>query len=373
VKTLRIIAVIAALIIMGRLGLNYIFYGHITRPTTADFEAIAKSGQKIAQAISDYRSDHGLLPEKLDDLVPKYLEASPVTGWRFDYGSLTHYAGEARTEVIHSFAETNGWQVIGEAENQKLNVSGPITKLPVLTGEALFAARLTEYERRISHHVGEKEWYESKINFLGLAKREDLLRNECARDAKLFPNWWLPQLALAELNVTSNEAEQNFKAWVQERPTFVNYWYLSRFYRDKGDANSALAAVEQASECAFQAYPSDARWVGAGFAFDAAKFCCENRKYELTLKLVRHCEHPEGSWEAESLLAFQAAAELGLGQFDSAIAHAQRMADLGSRQAIWAQNLPQLLQAARTHDTNFLYRTDNACGFDWSAFDEPQP
>src|SRR5437016_3853311 len=51
-------------------------------------ETVVKSGQPIVQAISDFRSEHGLLPETLTDLVPGCLPSVPGTEWTwfFDTG-----------------------------------------------------------------------------------------------------------------------------------------------------------------------------------------------------------------------------------------------------------------------------------------------
>jgi hypothetical protein len=69
-KVLKAFLISCLLIIAAWFGLRFLTLGRFTLPSKADFEALAKNGEPIAQAISDYRSDHGLLPEKLDYLVP---------------------------------------------------------------------------------------------------------------------------------------------------------------------------------------------------------------------------------------------------------------------------------------------------------------
>jgi hypothetical protein len=367
-KALKAFIIICLLIITAWFGLRFLTLGRFTLSSKADFEALAKNGEPIAQAISDYRSDHGLLPEKLDYLVPAYLNAPLTNGWRFDGGSLTRYTGVGRTFVSYSFLETNGWWVYGEAESHSLNASGPVIKLPVLTGEALFSARLLEYESRISHHVKEREWYKSKINFLGLAKREDLLRKECERSIALFPNWWFPQMVLAELDITNFEAGRQFTKWVHDHSTFMNYWYLARYHRDRSDIPAAIEALEKAASCPFQAYPRDASRVGSAFGFEAAKFAYENQRYDLTLKLCKQWGTLGPDYGAQEWRAFEAAAEIALGQFESAVDHALQANNY--RMSSWARNLPDLLRAAQEHNSNFVYQAGDI-PTQWSLFEEP--
>jgi hypothetical protein len=376
-KVRATIVVIALLLICAWGGLRFLVTGRFTTPTVKDYEKIATSGLPLAQAISDYRNDHGLLPEELGDLVPTYLPSVQKNGWHWNGDTLMHYAGMPHSYVIFWFVggQAGQWWFRGDsqADNYRLNVPGPATNRTGLTGEALITAKIDGYEQRIQRRPEKRESYEAKISFLAAQKRMDKLRKECERTAKLFPRWWLPQMALAELDMNDSKAEQRFAEWVQQHETFVNYWYLARYYRDKNDIAKACSALDRAATAPFAAYPAHAYWVGAGFAYDAAKFSYENRHLELTIKLCQNCEKPAGSWEAESTLALQAAAELGLGQMEQALNHARRMAIIAKERASWAQDVPELVHAAETQNTNYLYRAGDAAGSEWSLFPEPQP
>jgi hypothetical protein len=382
-----IIIIVCVLAVLGFFGLRFLFLGRFTFPSDAEFEAIAKNGQPIAQAICDYRSEHGLLPLVLSDVVPTYLPKASESGWRFDDALLRHNAGIPRSDVSLAFVGEEGWTVWGEGINRhRLNVVGPVSQKTALTGEALFAAQLAEYERRISHHPDNsyynsriKEYYGDKICFLGLAKRQNLLRTECERDTEKFPDWWLPQVALAESDELNTATEKQFVAWVRQHETFANYWYLARYYRDKGDNRAALAALDQAATSPYEQYPDWARWSGIGFAFDAAQFSYENSNYDLTIKLCQHCEPIPGSWEGCTLLEFVAAAELKQMQFEPAITNAQRVVDIAKQHPMQVEidvgNLSKLLEAAKAHDTNFEYQpheTENP-QWEWSLFVKPSP
>ena len=127
-----IFAVIVTLFIASRPLLNLFCIGHIHYPTTADYENIARDGQPILQAICDYRSDHGSLPQTIDDIVPAYLHQKPE-GWDYDkYNCLSHYAGFPHTYVGYWFEGGNAdeWRLWGEGGNYRLNVPGPIIKKP---------------------------------------------------------------------------------------------------------------------------------------------------------------------------------------------------------------------------------------------------
>jgi hypothetical protein len=366
--------------ILCLLCLRFLLLGRLTLPSEAEYEAIAKSGQPVVQAIYNYRSEHGLLPLELSDAVPMYLPKAPEKDWQFDGDRLSHNAGIPRSYVSYSFVGEEGWIVWGEDIDQhRLNVSGPINQKPVLTGEALFNAQLAEYERRINHHPANeddkesiRQFYGDKIRFLGLAKRQNLLRAECERDAGIFPDWWLPQMALAESGELNTGAERQFAAWVRQHSTFANYWYLARYYRDKGDKVAALAALEQATGSLYEEYPEDGQWSGSAYVRDAAQFSYENGQYELALKLSRLRE------QDEDVLGFEAAAQLKMMQFEPATTNAQRLVDIWE-QYKWPPHVQEtaLLEAAKEHDTNFVFRPELYVKYytnsQWVLFYKPSP
>ena len=71
-------------------GLRYLFLGRLTLPTIQEYESMAKTGLPLAQAVTDYRIEQGLLPEKLDDLVPRYWNTNLNSGWTFSGSSISH-------------------------------------------------------------------------------------------------------------------------------------------------------------------------------------------------------------------------------------------------------------------------------------------
>lgn len=123
-------------------------------------EKVAMSGVPIAQAISDYRSDHGLFPLKLADLIPAYLSEIPKGwGWRFEGNDLIKYADQPHSLISFDFTGqcSNQWRFQGDSglDHRQLNLPGPIVKASVLTGQALITAQVAEYESRIKRNPGD--------------------------------------------------------------------------------------------------------------------------------------------------------------------------------------------------------------------------
>ena len=366
-NVLKVLGVFVLIIVGSFLGLRFMFLGRFTLPSTAEYERLARTGQGLAQAITDYQNDHGLLPESFNDLVPDYLKSIPPTGWSLRGAVLDHHAGVPHTAVLYSFIDKR-WCVLGERGGRVLNLPAPIPARPQLSSDVLFTTRLTEYERRIARHPYDEGWYNSKISFVGLAKREGLLRKECNRAVGVFPNWWLPRMTLAELDGPDSPAGREFESWVEARGKYVTYWYLARFYRDKNRLDQAMQALQKASTMQFDAYPENSEWVGGELAFDAVQFTYEHRNFELAMKLCKQWESLGPSYGEKSWLAFEAAIEIAQAQFESAISHARLANAEGPR--LWAGNLPELLRAAETHETNFVYRAGSLPSA-WVLFTEP--
>src|SRR4051794_35315847 len=92
-------------VVGGLLVLPYLFPRvHHTR--------LARSHQYIAQAVCDYKADHGLYPHELKDLVPTYLPTVPTT----PYSNNVLYVptGLPHTYVTYAFGRGEGWHSGGD-------------------------------------------------------------------------------------------------------------------------------------------------------------------------------------------------------------------------------------------------------------------
>ncbi|NOS68445.1 MAG: hypothetical protein HOP33_00750 [Verrucomicrobia bacterium] len=360
---------LAALIFLTPLGIP------ISMMFESSPEKVARSGQAILQAVCDYRSDHGLFPERLDDLVPTYLpKFERKSGWSWDFYDLrlSHRGGQPHSIVFYRFAGLNAgeWHWHGDSAyaDRRVNIAGPVVRPFALSGEALLASRLAEYECRIGRHTNEIWFYADKINYVGTADRQDLLRVECERAAKVFPDWWLPQMILADLG--RNEASnQRFEQWVREHATFNNYCYLARHYRAGSNAVAAFKILAEALEQPIVKEPKDSKWLGAHCFFDACQFAYESANYELSLKLARLWEKRGTTYGEKSWLAFEAAAELKLGEFENAVEHATRIDDIARKEETCAKNTEDLLKATKARNTNLTYQA-GSLEPPWTLFGE---
>ena len=91
---------------------------------------------------------------------------------------------------------------------------------------------------------------------------------------------------------------------------------------------------------------------------------------ELTIKLSEKWETLEG---AVNWLAFRAAAELGLGQFDSASEDAEKFQSFARQYDVHDDTIDDLFKAAQARDTNFIYRVADPNDPHWTLFVEPSP
>lgn len=330
-------------------------------------ETLARQGLPIAQAISDYQRDHGLFPEKVADLVPRYLQKSPSKEWRMELGdraALGRRGGAPHTSIRYWFSgpKAGQWRYYpdGGYRQPQIAVPGPVATESPLSGEALFAAQLTEYEHRIARHPRELWYYEDKICFLGLSNRTVLLLADCERAAKEFPDWWLPQFTRALYSPTNSEARQEFESWVQAHGSHVNYWLLATYYREKAEVVNALVALNGLTKQPFVKYPEITRWGSGGrFLFDACKFAYAQRDFGLCLKLAQHYRSGGTTYEEQSRLEFETAAELASGNFATAVDYARNVS-------------PALLQAVEARDTNYFHKFDDPEPH-WNLFREPTP
>jgi hypothetical protein len=129
---------------------------------------------------------------------------------------------------------------------------------------------------------------------------------------------------------------------------------LARLYRNKTNTPAALEILTQALDAPIVKEPKDSPWEGARLLFDACQFAYESGDYDLARKLA-HAWELRGTTNGDrSWLAFEAAADLKLRDFDSAIERATKFADF-ARHNEAADNANPLLKAAKTHDTTFSF------------------
>ena len=339
---------------------------------------IAKRHQHFAQAICDFRAENGVLPDDLQELVPRYLsEAPPDSSVIYANGVLTIDTGP-HTYISYSFrGPDEGWQSASFFDVSPLPVAKVTRSVVPVAGDDLIRARIATYDRRIKASSKNNRHYTDKISYMiSLGRREDAYA-ECLSAASAHPDWWRPQMGLATLaprpEVTA--AEARFRSWVEQHPAFIHYWYLAQFYRDLRRKKDAIAALRQGANYPLEDVDSDAAWVPHAFAFDAARFACKEKEPELVLAITDMWSSPRGTYNYASpdLPAFRAAALLALGRISEARVEADRVLSTSRERRIWAGNLEQLDAAIRREDLSFVYDSGPiCCGSDWSLFPAPE-
>lgn len=376
-----VIVCISIALLFTFFALRFMLMGRFTAPTTTEFVAIAQRHQHLAQAISDYRADHGVLPRTLNDLVPEYL-SSVERDWRVSFNGrdvLTIHADVPHTGIYYRFYGEEGWFVGGDFGNGPLPLPKVSSTRPVRQASEVDRSRLVEYDRRIQADMkneGElKRSYRDKIAFLVSRNRTTEAIEVCRAAIKQLPDWWRPRMSVLYLLPGDGRAadEIAFLNWVDEKPTFMNYWLKSKYLRDQNRQADAIAALGQAAQSSLAVQDSDASWVPDAFAFDAAAYACRQAKPELTLSITEVWEKPRGAYtyHNDNLHAFRAAAYLALGNFDQANANLERVMKASKSQGLWARNLDLLAAAVNSKDQSFVYDASGNVS-EWVLFEPPE-
>jgi hypothetical protein len=374
-ETLIALVVVAAAL----MALRFLFLGRLSRSTQADYVSIAQGNRFLVQAAYDFKADHGLWPQSLGDLYPAYLSKSPANPRTMLCDKRLTIPADEEIDgayVVYSFDRVDeGWMLIDDPPNRPLPLPKVIASRPALTGDAMIAARLAEYDRRIRAAPGKDPYfihhdYAQKIAFLvSLGRKADVITT-CRGAAIALPNWWRPPMTLAEIAGPDDaaQAEAGLQAWIKSHPTFTHYWYLSHHYRGQGRSDMAVSALQEAANHTLEENDPDASWSADAYAFDAATFACQQHQPALVLKIIRQWE----LWGTkrshnDNLHAFKAAAELTLGELDEASADMNKVKAAAKTQYLWAGNLDQLDHAVLTQDQTFVYDPGNF-PTDWKLF-----
>src|SRR5262249_38320717 len=162
-------------------------------------------------------------------------------------------------------------------------------------------ARLAEYDRRIAADRRETTYYvqrnyAQKIAYLVWLGRKSEALGSCRAAAVRFPDWWRPRMSAAVLAGPPGAAQAGagVRAWVVQHPTFIHYWYLCRYYRDRDRHEDAVSVLREAVKHSLADSDPDGVWSPDAYAFDAAAYACRRRQPELVLEITRLWEKPRG-------------------------------------------------------------------------------
>jgi hypothetical protein len=182
---------------------------------------LAKNHQYIAQAICDYKADHGLYPYELKALVPTYLPTVPTTS--YSNNVLYIHTGLPHTYVTYAFGCSEGWCSGGDFGVGTLAVPNVAPSRDPLVGEELVQARLAEYDRRIATSTRGHHFQTQKLCYLVSLDRTSDTYAECQHAAAAHPDWWRPRMGIAVLAPPAEAAKDGeaFQAWVAKHPAFI--------------------------------------------------------------------------------------------------------------------------------------------------------
>ena len=168
-------------------------------------------------------------------------------------------------------------------------------------------------------------------------------------------------MALAVLAAPDDraQAEKEFRAWVDQHPTFTHYWYLSRFYCDLGRDDDAILALRQGAKFPLQD-EDDADMFPTDFTLDAAKYAYRHRQYDLVLDIMRVWSAFRPQISGHDFHALQAAAELALGRLAEAKADVDFIAEKIRTVGMPVENFDELQQAVAAGDRSFVYHCETS-------------
>lgn len=361
-----------------------------------------------------------LVPDYLDQRPDQhwYLEPDGTTP------CLLRKAPQGRAYVRFDFTAGGpdggvGWKKInfeGKVSALDLPTPSPTTAPAPLPAAQLWANKIKVLERRIArtHGHGVVDYYRTKASLLHRLGRDDQIPQVLEQARLAVPNHYWPLLAAAVLDpypvlipeslapasrpaTTSAPATapvqvattgtatptaakappalppaQRLVEWARETPSFTHYFYLAWFYdrRETPNAGGFSAkrgvrlALEEACKYPLELDEDDAAKY-AFYGFDACRLAYRVGAYDTVLKIAEQWRQRaalDGPKRDESYLAWRAAAELALGQLDTARADAAAAVEHNKEYPLWADHLDELAAAAQRADTRFIYPPAAVCG-----------
>jgi tetratricopeptide (TPR) repeat protein len=160
--------------------------------------------------------------------------------------------------------------------------------------------------------------------------------------------------------------EEELQEWADAYPAFVHYWYVSRYFRDMGRTNEAIAALRLAAKYPVISVDRDEEFVPNAFALDAAAFAYQEKQYRLVFSIT-DCWEADCSYEGESLV-FRAAAYLATGSYDEADDSIGRAVHRPGRKLL-GPAVDSLRAAIIRRDKSFVFQPGSSVTLDeWNAF-----
>ena len=314
--------------------------------------------------------EHHVLPANLEYLEPGYLTDLPHNlewdGNRLrvsiglDYMDL--WVAQLATYDFNSKDEQ--WITRGDLGEMAIPLPRLSATRPATSQARSIELRLADFDARIAHgtayRTGDTDWQVwnrgGKICLLINQGRIPEALAQCQKSGKEMPDWWFPQMVMAEYAPAKERdaSLQKFADWVDLHQTFFHFWCLAQTYRDLGRDNDAFAMLGRA--LSVKADRAEYGYFGyEGFVdeedvwLDAMLYAYQKHQYRLAIDLSGY---GSSTFWMGARYTFASASELSLGQF--AAAHR----DIAAVQPAWCeglQNVEKLRTAINANDSAFIF------------------
>jgi tetratricopeptide (TPR) repeat protein len=229
-------------------------------------------------------------------------------------GGFYHYGYKLRLDETASSSRYNIWELYldREGQNEKLLHRFPLAANARVGVSQFTSNALAEYDRLLASSPDDIELHKARIAFL-LRYRPEQAQAACMDAIKAFPQHWWPRLTLALLETRkgdSPEAAREFVKYVEAKPSYSRYIYLSYFFQVTGKSEEAAAAIEKAILCPIvDLDDDDSNTESRGYSI--AVYAYQSRHYST---VVRLCDallpiHENGDYAKTALRDLKSAAE----------------------------------------------------------------
>jgi hypothetical protein len=367
-----------------------------------DYSPLLERGNRIVDAVHAFRARHGLWPQYLEDLEPvdpSLLEPPPRSlggagRWFYDLTQVPDDTAPSglrvlpslsirlpegpRAHVGYDFDPLDPvWHFFGNIEEKRVPYRPP----PSATRPAAdqLAAALAEMDRRIGREPGDVEHRRALSGLLMSAGRVDEVRAVVAEAARDFPVSYWPRLAAAVLDLPPASggpvpgapadtapatplpsslppAVQAFAQWVQGKPAFTHWFYLSHLERAAGRPDAAAAAMAAASRLPVEVATDDPN-TAAYYLWDMTRWALESKRWALAIELADAWQqaHVDKAVADASYLPLRAVARLATGNMAAAHADLAAFDELPAPRRAWAKNIEALRDAVGRGNVGYRY------------------
>jgi hypothetical protein len=228
-------------------------------------------------------------------------------------GGFYHYGYRVQREEA-SDPETNLWRLylFREGTDQKLLHRFALAAATRLSGAAFVSNSIAEYDRRLAKSPEDIRLHQAKISLLAQYSPE-AVPVACLDAVKALPRHWWPRLTLALVDTgrgEPSEASHELVKFVESRPGYSRYLYLSYFYQLNGKPKAAAQAIEKAISFPILDLEEDeTNSECRGYA--AGVYLYQNQEYSTVIKL---CDalfpiRENGGYAKAALQSLRSAAE----------------------------------------------------------------